>query len=242
MQPNSESVLILSGSDPDGDSIAFEVVNPPLHGQLSGTAPDLLYLPDPDYLGPDRFEFRVTDGFATSEPVVFSLQVARQNRVPKANDQTVITYQHQSKSFSINGSDPDGDALKVVILKGPRHGMIYGSGTNFTYVPKGSILGVDTLTYKLWDGQKFGNVGTVSVVIATPGEDRVPAFTSIKTLGGMVQLNLGVPQGRPFRIEASTNLADWFVLLPSTIANGTNYQFQDAIVTSPGRFYRAIRE
>jgi hypothetical protein len=145
-------------------------------------------------------------------------------------------------NFNLSASDLDGDPLRVIILKGPRNGLIFGGGTNVTYMPKGSILGLDTFTYKLWDGQKFGNIGTVSIFIATPGEDRIPAFTSIKTMGGLVQLNLGIPQGRPFRIEASTNLADWFVLLPTTIATGTNFQFQDTMLTMPRRYYRAIRE
>jgi hypothetical protein len=217
-------------------------VTPPLHGTLAGTAPDLLYLPEMDYLGPDRFEFRVTDGFAISEPAVFSIQVARQNRAPKANDQTVSTVQNQRVNFNLNASDADGDPLRVIILKGPRSGFVYGTGTNFNYLPKSAILGVDTFTYKLWDGQKFGNVGTVSVIISAPGEERPPSFTSIRTFGGLVQLSLGVPQGKPFRIEASTNLADWFVLVPSTTVDGTNYQFHENLTSNPNRYYRAVKE
>ena len=109
-------------------------------------------------------------------------------------------------------------------------------------MPTGSILGVDTFSYKLWDGQRFGNVGQVTVIVTTGTEEKPPSFTSIRTFGRIVQLSLGVPEGKPFRIEASTNLANWFVLVPSTTISGTNYNYQDLTSANVQRYYRAIRE
>ena len=56
--------LTLTGSDPDGDPLTFEIVQPPLHGTLVGTAPVLTYVPAADYNGPDEFTFAVSDGRA----------------------------------------------------------------------------------------------------------------------------------------------------------------------------------
>lgn len=54
--------VTLTGSDPDGDAIGFQLVCPPEHGTLSGTPPNLTYTPDVNYVGFDRFLFRANDG------------------------------------------------------------------------------------------------------------------------------------------------------------------------------------
>ena len=40
--------ITLTGSDPDGDPITFEIGKWPHHGTLGGTAPNLTYTPDAD--------------------------------------------------------------------------------------------------------------------------------------------------------------------------------------------------
>ncbi|HEX7862369.1 MAG TPA: Ig-like domain-containing protein [Verrucomicrobiae bacterium] len=242
VQPNSDNELKLSGTDPDGDLITFELVSSPIHGQLSGAPPDLVYTPRQDYLGPDRFEFRVTDGFATSEPALFSIQVERSNRPPQARDQMVSAEQNIPVNFNLDASDADLDPVRVVILKGPRYGMVYGAYTNFTYVPKPGILGTDTFTYKLWDGQRFGNVGNVTISIGLPPPDAPPAFTSIEAFDGAVQFRLRVTAGKAFRVESSANLRDWDVVLPSTIPAGDTFDFGDFNPDGVVRIYRAVRE
>ena len=54
--------VTLSGSDVDGDSLTFAVVQQPAHGTLTGTAPNLTYTPAANYNGPDSFTFKVSDG------------------------------------------------------------------------------------------------------------------------------------------------------------------------------------
>lgn len=62
----------LPGSDPDGDSLSWSVATHPAHGSLeldSGTGA-FTYTPDPDYAGPDAFEYRVFDGTASATGTV----------------------------------------------------------------------------------------------------------------------------------------------------------------------------
>jgi hypothetical protein len=56
---NTSVAITLTGSDPDGDTLFYEVLTDPGHGELSGSVPDLTYTPATDYSGPDSFSFRV---------------------------------------------------------------------------------------------------------------------------------------------------------------------------------------
>jgi hypothetical protein len=67
--------ITLGGSDPDADPLSFTVVDPPAHGTLSGTAPDLVYTPTPHYAGPDSFTFSANDGTVDSAAATVALTV-----------------------------------------------------------------------------------------------------------------------------------------------------------------------
>jgi hypothetical protein len=53
--------ITLTGSDGDGDDFGFFITKLPSHGTLSGGLPEVVYTPDPGYLGRDDFSFRTID-------------------------------------------------------------------------------------------------------------------------------------------------------------------------------------
>ena len=62
---NTAVNIILTGSDPDGSTLTFAIVNNPTHGTLSGFNPTtgaVTYTPTTGYSGPDSFTFKVNDG------------------------------------------------------------------------------------------------------------------------------------------------------------------------------------
>ncbi len=65
----------LTGSDPDDDPITFAVSSNPLHGILSGTAPDLIYTPNPGFSGVDSFTFKTNDGLLDSNTATVTIHV-----------------------------------------------------------------------------------------------------------------------------------------------------------------------
>jgi hypothetical protein len=67
--------ITLTGSDPDGDALTFIVTDQPDHGTLTGTAPELIYTSASGYIGPDSFQFVVSDGVLTSTPATVTLTV-----------------------------------------------------------------------------------------------------------------------------------------------------------------------
>ena len=63
-----EVAVVLNARDDDNDPISFELTTPPGHGRLSGEAPALIYLPNNDFPGEDRFEYKAGDGKGSSCP------------------------------------------------------------------------------------------------------------------------------------------------------------------------------
>ncbi len=239
--PNTPLSLNLPGRDPDGDQIIFTVLTQPLHGTLSGTPPKLTYTPATNYLGPDKFTYKVSDGFAETQTATYTIQVVRRNRPPEAKDQTISTTVGERVSFSLNLSDPDDDPLRTVILKGPANGLLFGNGTNFTYLPNIGSIGSDTFTYKAWDGQKFGKPARVTLLVSLPREQLPPSFRSITQRGDAIELMLEVPNTNAFYIEISTNLVDWTAGAGPLVSPLETYSYRDTKSTDGVRFYRARR-
>jgi|GEM_PF-2920496 len=78
--------ITLTASDADGDSLTYSLVTAPGHGMLSGSAPNLTYIPDPDYAGPDSFTFQAHDGTADSNLATVSMTVTPVNDPPTATN------------------------------------------------------------------------------------------------------------------------------------------------------------
>lgn len=79
---NTPRNITLTGNDPQNTPLAFQVVQPPEHGNLSGSAPNVIYTPHPDYVGPDFFTFRVNDSYYNSSPATVQLYVDDVARAP----------------------------------------------------------------------------------------------------------------------------------------------------------------
>lgn len=74
---NKNVSISLRGSDPDGDLVSYQIVTRPRHGKLSGTAPQLVYIPDAKFTGKDSFSYRVHDGIAGSKTATVAIRVKK---------------------------------------------------------------------------------------------------------------------------------------------------------------------
>ena len=72
---NSFVDITLTGIDPEGSNLTYSVEASPTNGVLTGTAPNLTYTPDTNYVGSDSFTFTVNDGETNSEPATVSISV-----------------------------------------------------------------------------------------------------------------------------------------------------------------------
>ncbi len=74
--------VTLGGSDADGNTLTFAIVNGPAHGTLQGTAPNLTYSPAANFSGADQFTFVVNDGTVNSTAATVSITVTPTNSLP----------------------------------------------------------------------------------------------------------------------------------------------------------------
>ena len=164
----------LSASDPDlpAQTLTYTVLSAPLHGNLSGTAPNLTYTPDADYFGPDSFTYKVNDSFADSNTATASVTVNPVNDVPsftKGADQTV---DEDSGAASVMGwataisAGPANESSQVVdfLVTNDNNALfsaqpaVSASG-DLTFTPAANANGTATVTVKIHDDGGTANGG-----------------------------------------------------------------------------------
>jgi len=163
-------VINLIGTDPDGDTVVYSVVTVPSHGGLSGTAPNLNYMPNKNFSGPDSFTFKVNDGTNDSAVTTVSIAVTPANDPPVANNIDISAMEDMPIPVTLVGTDPDGDPLTYSILTKPANGTLSGTEPNLSYTPNANFNGLDSFTFRINDGTLDSIPGTVSLLV-NPADD-----------------------------------------------------------------------
>jgi len=167
-QEDDSVSITLAGGDDDGDVITYHVVTGPSHGSLKGKAPRLIYTPNSNFNGSDSFTFKTNDKNADSKPATVKITVNAVNDAPTANNCSVITQEDKPVSISLTGSDPDGDLLTYILVKGPANGSLKGmagKSPKLSYTPKANFSGTDSFTYKVSDNMAESAVATALITI-----------------------------------------------------------------------------
>lgn len=130
----------------------------------------------------DSFKYTVTDGLATSEESIVTVNVARNFRPPVAVPNELDTLEDKDLAITLAGDDPDGvigsgdfnalDSLSYRIVTPPLHGELVGGGNLFEYRPNDDFYGVDNFEYVANDGVFDSEPGLV--VINVEGVNDAP--------------------------------------------------------------------
>ena len=179
-QEDTPKSITLAGSDEDGDQLTYGVVTPPIHGKLSGTAPELIYNPIMNFHGTDSFTFKVNDGEIDSKTATITITVEPVNDQPKANDDALKAEEDTPVAtidVLANDTDVDGDRLVVINATQGKNGSVtIGADSTLAYTPAGNFSGTDTFTYTLSDGK--GGTGTAAVGVTVEPVNDAPSITS----------------------------------------------------------------
>ncbi len=155
----------LVATDADADSLTYEIVAQPLHGALTGIAPNLTFIPAADYYGTDTFTYRASDGLLKSAVATVSLTVTPVNDFPVAFAKSVTTAKRSPAVITLSASDADNDALTFAIVAQPAHGTLSGTPPNLTYSPTGNYIGADQFSFRANDGTANSAPAIVSISI-----------------------------------------------------------------------------
>ncbi|MFQ6029928.1 MAG: Ig-like domain-containing protein, partial [Dehalococcoidia bacterium] len=175
--------LTLSASDVDTaqQDLIFSVVTPPSNGGLSGTAPDLVYTPNPDYNGPDSFTFMANDGSNDSNVATVSLDVSPVNDAPAASNQGASTTEDTAVGLTLTASDVDNPPqdLTFSVVTPPVNGALSGTVPDLTYTPNPDYNGPDSFTFQVNDGAAVSNIATVSLNVTSVNDPSVADARSV---------------------------------------------------------------
>lgn len=157
--------ITLSGSNAEEDPLTYRVTEAPRQGRLSGTPPNLVYTPDQNVNGVDRFRFRVADGDLDSEEAEVTVTITPVNDIPIARAQTLNVTEDNPREVFLSGVDPEGAPLTFSVVTPPTLGKLSGSGAAWTYQPNTNAFGTDSFTYRVSDGETNSVEALVTLLI-----------------------------------------------------------------------------
>ncbi|WP_308637982.1 Ig-like domain-containing protein [Paenibacillus silvisoli] len=191
----------LSGSDIEGSALTYSVVSQPTQGTLTVNAATgaYTYTPSATASGSDSFAYVVNDGTIDSDAVTVPITitaVAPANHKPVAVGASLFATAGKTASGNLAATDADsGDVLTYEIVTAPAGTLNLNAGTGaYTYTPLAGASGVDTFTYRVYDGKEYSDAATVTITIeAAPPVNHKPeavGATLLATAGKQASGNL----------------------------------------------------
>jgi len=240
--------ISLTGADLDGPVLNFVVVTNPIHGSLTGTPPNLTYLPATNYFGPDSLAFQVNDGSLTSAVATVSITVVHVNAAPQPATDFLTRSSSQGVTAPItllltNDSDPDGDLLNLLSVSNasPAGATISLSSNLVTYWPLFGDTNAGSFTYVISDGNASAT-GVVNIAVQ-PDPQTSDVLQIASTNGASVRVTLNGVPGFTYTVQRATtiNPPDWQKLTVSPTDGLGQISLMDAITGSTNRWYRTVR-
>ncbi len=147
------------------------------------------YTPAANFNGTDSFTYKANDGANDSNVAMVTIAVNPLNDAPVAENDTYAVAEDSVLSVIApgvleNDTDPDiGQTLIVELVSGPAHAFAFtlNPDGSFTYTPEADFNGVDTFTYRLFDGTAYSNVAMAQIAVANVNDAPVAQSQSVST-------------------------------------------------------------
>jgi F5/8 type C domain/Bacterial Ig domain/Fibronectin type III domain/Putative Ig domain len=185
--------VVLTGHDPDENTLAFVIVSAPTKGSLSGAPPKLTYQPDPGSTGSDQFTYLASDGTLNSPVATVSIKITSVS-IPSPT----ITTPSLSISGAV-GAEIEGklkathpiaeEILTFSKVTGPDWLGVSSVGA-LSGTPQQADIGVNTFTIQVTDSKGQSDQTTLTINVAPVAVlNRGPVFTGNPIFSGEASEN-----------------------------------------------------
>ena len=160
--------MLGNDGDPDGNTLTVVEVSAPTHGTaVVADTGAVVYTPEPDFHGTDRFTYVVGDGSGLTAQAAVTVTVLPVNDPPLAGDDAADTPEDTPVTIDVLGNDSDveGDALALVEVSAPAHGTAVTDTGAVVYTPEPDFHGTDRFTYVVGDGSGLTARAAVDVTV-----------------------------------------------------------------------------
>jgi predicted extracellular nuclease len=175
--PEDSSVdVTLVATDAEDDTLTYAILDQPAHGTVTLVGDVATYTPELDFNGEDSFTYKANDGMADSEMAVVTITVTPVNDAPVAEDDQYVTDEDVMLTVPApgvldNDFDVEGEEMTIIPVADVSNGTLnWTLNGGFTYTPDAKFNGTDTFSYKLFDGDAYSNIATVTITV-TPVND-----------------------------------------------------------------------
>ncbi|WP_425238050.1 Ig-like domain-containing protein [Ulvibacterium sp.] len=182
-----ESVIVdIFSNDSDLPSAGNLTTTNPANGtvniDMNGTPNDptddiVTYIPNPDYNGPDSFDYTICNTAGDCSTATVTVDVLP---ILDVFDDSIATTEDTAVDIDILANDNDLPTIGTLTLTNPTDGMvtIENNGTpnnpsddSISYVPNAGFMGTDSFTYTLCDNSGNCDTATITVVVNPIGVD-----------------------------------------------------------------------
>jgi len=174
----------ITAGDIDGDALTYTPTSPTAGGgTVSCIDADCTYSPAPGFFGTDSFDVTVDDGHGGSVTVSVGVSVsALNNHAPVVHDATYVVIEDNARSFTVDGSDEDGNTLTFSALTQPAAGHVSCSVAGAcTFTPATNNTATQTFVVRAADDQGGAGDATITILVAPVNDVPTVAPTSAST-------------------------------------------------------------
>ncbi len=172
-------------------NLAAILVTGPTHAASFTLNPDgsFSYAPATNFNGADSFTYKANDGASDSNLAMVTIAVNPVNDAPVGDNDNYSVAEDSVLGIAARGvlendSDLDVDqTLTVELVTGPTHATSFSLNGNgsFNYIPEADFNGVDTFTYRVFDGTLYSNVAMAQIAVVNVNDPSVAQSQSIST-------------------------------------------------------------
>ncbi len=163
----------LTATDPANGSVVIDI-----NGTPNVPGDDLLtYVPDPNYNGPDSFDYTVCNSSGecstatvtvTVIPVLDAIVDARSTEQNLPIDIYVL---FNDNDLPIGGTISNTDTSNGTLVHNSNGTPVYAFDDYYTYTPNPDYLGSDSFDYTICDTMGHCSTATVTIIVVEPGVD-----------------------------------------------------------------------